>query len=685
MEKKLVYRQRELKDCGACCLASIIAYHGGYVPLAVIKQETYTTLTGTTAYHLINAGKNYGFDCLAYKLDSIDDSRILLPAIAHLRLPSGLEHFVVIYEIRKNSLVLMDPSCGKKTIKKEVFLQQWTKVLINFTPKTTIIKMTEVNPLKALVKSLIANNKKIFGSLICSSLILTIISIITNYYYEIGLNTIQMRSLSKLYQVILAFGFLTVLKVISLAIKNYYQIYLDKNIDFELYEKFISHTIHLPLNVVKSRTSGEIISRLQDLKEMKFLISEILISLFLDTTLATVSAFLLYRNNSRLFTVLCLVLFIYFTVSLIFNRVTFKKALKNIEEETKFNADILEKIENIESIKNTHSDSLFANRLKTSLSTYLSDSFYFSKTYQRQNFCKDFISEVGVFAITSYAFLLIFQGRLNISSFLTFNAFIYFLLQPLKNTADLLPKYNYIKAIFIKINEYLSLNEENTQILEEKITHFPITYQNVHYSFNAYNNVIENFSVEIPEGSKVFIKGPSGSGKSTICKLLYRLITPTKGTILLNGINIQDYALNTIRENITYVSQREQLFSDTLLNNLTIQQNYDLAKVNQVLEICELNEKVDQMPYRLNTLILKDANNLSGGEKQRIVLARALLLDKPVIILDEALSEVGITQEQRIIKNILQHFSDRTIIYVSHKDVSQFFQKTICLGGPNEC
>ncbi len=475
------------------------------------------------------------------------------------------------------------------------------------------------------------------------------------------------------------------MKVIFNSLREYYQIYLHKNIDFKIYDEFITHTINLPLSVVKSRTSGEILSRLQDLKEIKYLISEILISLFIDATLATVSAFLLYRNNAKLFFILCLVLLIYFTLSLIFTKATFQKALKNIEEETNFNADILEKLENIESIKNTNTSAIFLKGLKTSMATYLSDNFFFSKTYLYQNITQNTISEVGLFSLTSYAFILIFQGNLNIASYLTFNAFIVYLLQPMKDTINLLPKYNYIKALLIKLNEYLALHEENLFTYEENFQNGLIEFQNISYSFNNYHNVLDNTNITIDSGSKVFLKGPSGSGKSTLCKLLFRHLNPNNGNILIGGVNIQDYHLNTIRDNITYVSQHEELFNDTLRNNITTYQSYSLEKINQVIQICELNPVVEHLPYRLDSLIIKDAQNLSGGEKQRLVLARALIQDKPILILDEALSEVSFSQEKSIIQRIQDAYPSKTIIYVSHKNVSNLFEKTISIGGTNEC
>ena len=209
MEKKLIYKQRELKDCGACCLASIIAYYKGYVPVSVIKEETFTGVNGTTAYHIIKAAQQYGFDSIGLKVENLNDPRILLPAIAHVHLANSLDHFVVIYAINKNTVTLMDPSCGKKVISLDEFLSMWTNVIINFTPKTPILKLKQTRPLKSLIQNLINDNKKIFLHLLLGSISLSVVSIIANYFYEVGMKAIEKRSEILLYQIIFVFTIIT--------------------------------------------------------------------------------------------------------------------------------------------------------------------------------------------------------------------------------------------------------------------------------------------------------------------------------------------------------------------------------------------------------------------------------------------------------------------------------------------
>ena len=181
--------------------------------------------------------------------------------------------------------------------------------------------------------------------------------------------------------------------------------------------------------------------------------------------------------------------------------------------------------------------------------------------------------------------------------------------------------------------------------------------------------------VGIKKGEKVMLKGSSGSGKSTICNLLQRNLTSDTGKILIGKKNIRDYSLKTIKNNICYVGQKEKIFSDTIKNNILFyEEETDLFA--KVCEVCSLEDIVQNKKFRYDYGIADD-NNLSGGEKQRIILARSLMSKASILVLDEALSETDYELEKQIINNIKKAFPEKTLIYVSHKKVEDLFERII--------
>ncbi|MBP5683750.1 MAG: ABC transporter ATP-binding protein, partial [Bacilli bacterium] len=165
----------------------------------------------------------------------------------------------------------------------------------------------------------------------------------------------------------------------------------------------------------------------------------------------------------------------------------------------------------------------------------------------------------------------------------------------------------------------------------------------------------------------------------TICKMLNREIEPANGQITINEKNILDYSLKTIRENITYVGQKEKLFTDTIKNNILYFREND-NNFDRVCKLCFVEDIVAKKPLRYESGVSNDAVNLSGGEKQRIVLARAMLNNSGILILDEALSEVDYDTERKIILNLFNHYPEKTIIYVTHKNHKDLFKKVINVG-----
>ena len=175
------------------------------------------------------------------------------------------------------------------------------------------------------------------------------------------------------------------------------------------------------------------------------------------------------------------------------------------------------------------------------------------------------------------------------------------------------------------------------------------------------------------------IKGQNGCGKSTFCQLLCGNLSNYDGTITINNTNLKDLDSNALKYLIAYSDQKAVLFKDTIKNNITLNQIYEESFFRDICQICDIESIVSKKRNRFNTLIYENCPNLSGGEIQKIILARTLLLNKQIIILDETLSEVSITSEIKIIKNIRAYFKNKTIIYITHKNLEKYFDRFISL------
>lgn len=680
MPKIEVVKQRDLKDCGACCMECLLKYFGGYVPLEKIRDDTCTGVNGTTAFHIIKALCSYGFDAMGVKASALQDENIYLPAIAHVILKNGLQHFVVVYKITAKMVYLMDPAKGKVKMTIEEFAEIWDNILILATPSGNILRYTKEMSVISLFGKLLLKNKYLFLKILAVNFLLMIMTIIGSFYFQISISSIEAQQDTTFIKfIVILFFIVFLIKVVMNYTKTYYLNYLNKNLDTELFSLFLEHIFKLPLKFIQNRSTGEIVTRIDELSDTKNLFSEIFSTFILNMILIIGAIVTLFMINSQLFFLLCLIITIYIIVGAIFSKGIYHKIKENIEATTDFNTTLIENVDMNFSIKNLNLVREFIYRIENKLILMLKSNFSFINVLNIIEFLKNFIYEIGLFAITTLGLYLIYQGKLEVLSLVTFNSIILYLFNPAKELVDLIPKYNYLKASFNKLSEFLASEIEKDHGGFMTLKNGSINVKDLTYSYDLFNKILDKVSFQVESSDKVLLSGPSGSGKSTICKLLYRSLGSYSGNIEFNNTSECDYSLKAIRENILYVGQNEKLFTGTIRENIECFRPVAEETFQDVCKICRLDSIVSGRPNRFNTVINASLNNLSGGEKQRIILARALLKKAKIIILDEALSEVNVTMEKEILDDIFVYFKDCTLIYVTHKNVDDKFEHIIRL------
>ena len=683
MYKEVSIRQHDIKDCGAACLLSIIKFYNGNISLEKIRMDTFISKDGITAFNLVNAAKKYGFDSYGIRItfDELKKGNVLLPAVAYLELENGLRHYVVVYKITNKYVLVMDPAKGMVKVKHEIFARDFKNVLLIFSPISKVVKYEDSNKLYDIFINFIKSDKKLIINLFITSLLLTIVSIFISFYMKIILNSAQYNLKSLFITFVIIFFILNLIKVVFSYLRNYYETYLNKNIDVKLIPSFIEHIFNLPLSAISNRTTGEIITRVQELENIKEILANMFITLVLNLLMAIVSWFVLMFINWKLTLVLVVIIVIYLLNNILWLKPINILVENNIVLDTEFNSVLNNNLNHIISIKN---DGLFIkNKLEDKLISFLSNTFYFRKKINIYNFINEFIIEIGLFILNTIGLIFIMNNSIELIDLITYDSLYLYFINPIREIVNLIPKYVFIKRSFYKINDFLMLEEESTTDKEEEFSYGDITFSNIDYSYNCYDYPIKNYSLNISKNNKVLVMGRSGSGKSTLFKLLFRLYDPIKGNILINNINIKDYNINTIRDNICYISQDEGLYNDTLLNNITLGKDITLEKLNEVINLCQINDILDKKSLRLNTLLLEDSSNFSGGERARIIIARALLKNTNIIIFDETFSAIAESDANKMINNIFGYYPNKTFILISHFKPNYKFD-LIVKGGFND-
>ncbi len=678
--KVKVVKQQDLRDCGVACLESIIRHYGGNVPLEKLRVDTKTNKNGTTAYNLVYCAKKYGMDAAGYRMPKDQLKRdMVLPCIAHVN-RNGLQHFIVIYEIFSTKLLVMDPAIGKKMIFINDLLNMWSGNVIMFYPKNKLPYIKKEKSILLQFWQYIIYDKKLFLSLFITNFILIFLIIGSSYYFKLGLD----YSSDYFGLLVICFGSIIIFKCLFNYLKDNLERYLDKNLDVYLMNGFIKHLFRLPSSVIASRTIGEIVTRVNELNNIKGLFSELFVSFGLNMILAFITMLILYNFNRTLFLILFMSLLLYLLLGIISSKTIYKRVMQNIDLEDEFNTTLVENINCFQSIKNLNVTYSILDKIETKSSKYIFDKFDFSVFLVKIDNLKSFIGEVSIFLVNSCGFYLLNRQELTIGNLILFNSLMMFFLDPIKNLINSLPKYHFLKASLEKLNEFINISEEKDEKEDISITSYDITIIDASYSYNDFLQILKSINLTIKAGEHVMIVGPSGCGKSTLCKIISGIETLSSGEILLGNINYKDMSNKNITNNITYVSQHEHLYTDSIKNNIIFYRDIDWQNYSKIIKACRVEEIIDSKPLRHETIINMESDNFSGGEIQRIILARACLNDFKVLIIDEALSEVDYTLEKSIISNLREIFSDRTIIYISHKDHCNSFDRVINMGDLNE-
>lgn len=676
MQKKVIMKSNDAKDCGVCSMYSIIRHYDGFVSLETIRDDTKTNRMGTSAFHIIEAFKKYGFDAYGTKIakEKFLESDFPMPAIVHVVLENGLNHFMVLYEKNNNKVLLMDPSSGKKWLDVEDFLWIWSEVILIVYPKEQILTLEKNTSFFKQIFFSLEKEKKMFLKLIWGNIILFILTVAFSFFLKITLG----YSFHPLFQKVLVgfFGMILFLKLVLEKTQVNGFIEFRKKLAIKESYSFFNHLVSIPLRKYVSRNTSDYFTRFWETYSFKSFFTDVLSTTLTEFVWFVISCIILFFLNPHFLSLILFVCTIYLFLFFPLQHKAIKSEQMLIEEKTNFNENLLEHLHLVKSNHYLNTSESFLQVIEENLIQYARADLKAEKVISSYHYYKNALKSILEFCMNCYAIYLIMNQKLELIEFMLIIVIINYILSSFDRIMLLIPKWGYYKDLFQKSLDLKNISEESTKGLQE-FQNGTITFQNISFTYNDYHYILYDFNLTIAKNSHILLVGKSGCGKSTLCKILNRSLELQQGNILIGDKNLLDINLNTIKNKIGYLSQKESLFSGTIKENILFYRPYMENRFIKVCEICDLEDVVKNKPLRYETTITSNENNLSGGERQRILLARLLLSNKEIYMLDEALSEVDEGLEKEIIKKMRLYLKEKTIIYVSHRSYKNFFDETI--------
>ena len=666
-----VVLQDGIKDCGICSLLSIIRFYGGEVSKEYLREITNTTKDGVSLYNLIEGAKKIGFDAIGVtgKLEDIEVNN--LPCIVHTIVNKSYKHYIVLYQINniKKEVLIMDPAKGKKTISFSEFNMLTSNNYIFLKPIKQLPFLKNKNIIIKILKDSF-NNKR---SIIVISL-LTILYFLFNIIYSLNFKFLIEYSINyKMTLNILLITYIvlliTLFKNINFLLRNILLSKWNSIFDINTTTTTYKQILLLPYLYFKNRTTGEIISRFKDLNVIRDYLSNVFCSLTTDLICLIIFLIIMFRYISSVTSIILLLIILLLIYTCII-KTKKKKLMKNIKKnEEIINTYLIQGISNVDTIKGSHLEKRFIDKFLVNYKSFIDIVYKYNRFNELNSFIKTSFNDLIYIIIYSFGSYLVIKEKLNLSSLIVFQNFTSYFLGCIYRIQIILEEYSTYKVSKDRLEELFLIREENFSHSYFFLSYDlkgNIEFKNLSYKIGS-KYLFNNLNLIIKENEKILLSGDSGTGKSTLVKILMRYINIDYGMVKIKDIDINHYHLENIRKNITYVSSNEYLFNDTIKNNISLYREYQDEEIDKVCKICFVDEIIKSKDTGLNTMIEENGFNLSNGERQRIILARSILKESSIYIFDEALGQIDINKEKKILESIFKYLNNKIIIVISHR------------------
>lgn len=676
------YQQLDAMDCGATCLRMVARYFGRYYSLDYLRELTYMGKQGVSLLGISDAAEHIGLQTLAVKTtyDRLAKD-IPVPCIAHWK----QEHFIVIYKVTDRYVWIADPEAGKFKLSKEEFLKNWISdvedgeelgvlLLLEPTPEFYLRDGDVVD--KSGFGYILGYFKRyrsllvqlgiglLLGSVIQVAFPFLIKSIIDTgiYYDDLGFIKI----------VIIAQFFLFATQLAVEQFRSWIMMHVSVRVNISLISDFLIKLTKLPISFFDTKISGDLMQRIADHERIeRFLTSTSLVSIFTFINILAFSAILFFWNK-LVFGIFLLGTALYLGWIFFFQRLRRDLDYKRFDQATENQSNLIELINGMQEIKlhNAEKQKRWAwERIQARLFRTGIDSL---RVAQIQRTGAAFFNETKNLLILFIVAKAVIDNEMTLGMLLAVQYIVGQLNSPINQLLEFLTNMQEAKISLERMNEiHLEKDEEN---LEEKITLLPesgdLLMERVSFQYNGPHSpsVLRNIDLHIPKGRTTAIVGTSGSGKTTILKLLLNFYQPSDGGIRLGDINLENINSKLWRSKCGVVMQDGYIFYDTIAKNIALgDEIIDKRKLLKAVKVANIQSFIETLPLGYNTKIGQDGLGLSQGQKQRLLIARAVYKNPEYIFFDEATTALDSYNEMLIMENLEDYFRGKTVVIVAHR------------------
>lgn len=673
------FKQLDSKDCGPTCIRILLKHYGKNTSISVLREKVETSKQGSNLYGMSQTLEELGFNTLAARLTLLRLKEAPLPLIIHW----NENHYVVLYKIKKDKFYVSDPSYGLLRYSKQEFIRGWIgmeanegiALLLEPTPKFYEINIESKDGKLSLayLTVYIFKYKKFVWQLIigllAASLLQLIFPFLTQSVVDVG---IKNQNLDFVYLVLIAQLMLFLGRTSIEIIRSWILLHLSTRINISLISDFFIKLMNLPISFFDTRMTGDIMQRINDHKRIERIMTTSSLNVLFSVFNILIFGAVLYTYNTYIFLIFLTGTILYFFWIFVFLKKRAELDYKRFSQISQQQSKVIELINGMQTIKLNNAEqnkrwgweSVQAQLYKVSIETLTLEQF--------QGVGSAFINELKNILITILSAKFVIEGEITLGMMLAISYIVGQLNSPVGQIISFVKELQDAKISLERLSEIHKKDNEESDLHNTVIdfpTNLDLNLNSITFRYpSTEKSVFENLNLCIPAKKITAIVGTSGSGKTTLLKLLLRFYQLNKGRINLGAYNLNNLSQKSWREKCGVVMQEDYIFNDTIANNIAVGvHRVDKNRLQYAVEVANIKTFIEELPLSYNTSIGMEGVGLSTGQKQRILIARAVYKNPDYLFLDEATSALDANNEKTIMEKLENFFHNKTVVVIAHR------------------
>jgi ATP-binding cassette subfamily B protein len=664
--------QAEEMDCGAACLAMICKHYGIPMTLGKLRELANVTTQGATLDSLARAGDSLGFTTRGVQCTYEALLGFELPFIVHWE---GY-HYVVVYGVSKRQVWVADPAVGFKKMSVEEFERGWSGTCLLFTSGESMVQLAASRSPWVRFVGYLRPYKKILAHLFMATFVIQVLGLAPPLIIQNILDgVIVHQNVGLLHLLVVGLIISSVFTQLMSTIRAFLANFMVRNLDFAMMSQFFKHTMSLPFSFFAKRKTGDILARFQENQTIRAFLTESTI-----TTVLNLLMILIYFSIMFLYNVKMTLVLIAFVIPIMALTVFVTPKVKNNAREvfaasTDAQAFLMEALGGVETVKGMGIERPVRLKWEKKYAKALEVQYRTQSFNILVGLATQLLNAATTVAILWIGANLVLAQELTIGQLMAFNALMGSVMAPLMGLVGMWSLLNDAAVAMERLGDVLDLEpEQKPEDLPSRVLlpdlQGEISLNGVYFRYggNETPYVLENISFDIRPGELVAIVGRSGSGKTTLAKLLVGFYAPTDGKLIVDGYDMSVIDKEYYRAQIGYVMQSNLLFSGTIAENIASgDDSPDRRRIEEVAKMADAHPFISKLPRGYEQVVGERGVGLSGGQIQRLCIARALYHDPRLLVFDEATSALDTQSESNILGNMHDILQGRTAVIIAHR------------------